>query len=134
MREKKLKNGTCDGKSFKCGECVFETTTLVQLKRHRDAFLKNGRCTFRTNEKLPRLLCVYCDFKTMSRKMMQRHIDRRDKETKKCPKTYWKDVKASNLEWLLRADRKEVAVKDKLPPIDEADEEVRRRQTLRLCP
>ncbi|KAH7694666.1 hypothetical protein AAVH_38283, partial [Aphelenchoides avenae] len=122
LREKKLKNGACDGKAFKCGECAFETPSLRQLKRHRDSFLQKGRCPLCTNEKVPRLVCDYCGFTTLRCELMGRHISRRDKETKKCPKTYWREVKASSLKWLLRADRREIVVKDKLPPTNESDE------------
>lgn len=128
MREKELKNGDCDAKAFRCEKCGYEMATLRELKTHRKNSRRMGRCPLRTNQKLPRLVCAYCDLKTMRREVMQRHIARRDKKTKKCPQTWSRDVEASSLEWLLRADRKEIIVKDKLPPMDEVGEEVRRQQ------
>ncbi|KAH7712066.1 zinc finger protein Xfin-like protein [Aphelenchoides avenae] len=123
LNEKKLKKGACDAKAFKCDECGFKTPTLRVLKSHRKDMKKTGRCALCTNEKLPRLVCDYCGFTTLRREIMQRHIDRRDKVTKKCPRTWWRDVKVSSLKWLLRADRREIVVKDKLPPTDDTEVE-----------
>lgn len=132
LHEKDLKNGACDAKAFGCDLCGFKTATLRVLKNHRKELTKTGRCPLCTNEKLPKLVCHYCGLKTMRHEVMQKHISRRDKVTRKCPRTWWRDVKASNLEWLLRADRREIVVKDKLPTMDEMEEEVRRQYGDRL--